>query len=308
MTSSSTPAVSVILPAYNRAGLIRNAIDSVLRQTFSDFELLVIDDGSTDGTLAETRAVIDPRVRCLPIGRNRGVSAARNAGLAAARGEWVAFQDSDDEWLPTKLEKQMARLGAQESTFVAAYCGMAIVGCESHGAGRTTLHYIPDADVALVEGDVLPILLRTSSVSTQTLVARREALERIGGFDEELRALVDWDCVLRLARLGPFAFVDEPLVLQRFSDNSITRDVARRAVARSQIIEKHRDLLSSDTAGLALHYRILAGEQRRLGDYGSARHNIGLARSLKPWAPTLLGLDLYLRCVAPVARALQRAG
>ena len=121
------PAVSVVLPAYNRADSIRLAIDSVLRQSFTDFELIIVDDASTDGTRAVAEAVADPRVRVIAHPANRGASAARNSGVAAARAPFVAFQDSDDEWLPRKLEKQMARLLAPGAGYVAAYCGMRIL-------------------------------------------------------------------------------------------------------------------------------------------------------------------------------------
>src|SRR5262245_12992873 len=107
-----SPAVSVVLPAYNRAGSIGGAIPSVLRQTWADFELIVIDDGSEDGTLEAAAGIRDPRLRLIAGQSNRGAAAARNRGAAVARADWIAFQDSDDEWLPEKLEKQMARLAA----------------------------------------------------------------------------------------------------------------------------------------------------------------------------------------------------
>ena len=110
----ASPPVSVVIPAYNREATIVAAIDSVLGQSFGDFELLVVDDGSRDGTLAAARSVADPRVRVIAAEQNGGAAAARNLGATQARGDWIAFQDSDDEWLPRKLEKQMARLHAAD--------------------------------------------------------------------------------------------------------------------------------------------------------------------------------------------------
>ena len=217
MPPEATPTVSVVLPAFNRVASIGDAIDSVLRQTWADFELIVVDDGSTDGTRAAAEAIEDPRLRVLSTGDNRGPSGARNAGVAAARGTWVAFQDSDDSWLPEKLARQMARLTEPGADWVAAYCGMAIVGnVIKTGRGRVRVRYIPNPEIEDVEGDIHLRLLRSSLVSTQMLVARRDALQAIGGFDEALFALEDWDLALRLSRQGPFAFVDEPLVMQRF--------------------------------------------------------------------------------------------
>ena len=296
---SPVPAVSVVLPAYNRAGSILAAVESVLGQSFRDFELLVVDDGSSDGTMAALAGVGDPRVRLLANPRNLGAGAARNTGIRAARAPWVAFQDSDDEWLPQKLEKQMARLDALGGGHVAAYCGMAVVG-DLGGTplgkhqGRTSLRYIPGPHLTLVEGDIRPALLRESLVSTQTLVARRDRLLAIGGFDESLPALEDWDLAIRLAGLGSFAFVDEPLVMQHFSANSITRHRDRRLAARQKIVAKHLPALQAQPAVLARHYRAIAGEQRRLGLIAEAQASLAQARGLTPLDPKLWALSAWL--------------
>ena len=301
------PAVSVVLPALDREATIAAAIRSVLRQTWDDFELIVVDDGSTDGTVAAARAVADPRLRVIELGRTGGVSAARNAGIAEARAPWVAFQDSDDEWLPEKLERQMARLaemrGAGDGNgdggpdWIAAYCGMAILG--ETPSGRATVGYVPAPHLSGVEGDIHPTLAMTSLVSTQTLVARTDAVRDVGGFDEALRALVDWDLVLRLARRGRIAFVDAPLVLQTFSGNSITRDARRRVEARERLLEKHADAFATVPGALAHHARAVAGGWRRLGE--PARGRAALAGGLAA-AP----LDARLR-LAALALALPAA-
>lgn len=291
----SVPAVSVVLPAYNRAGTVRAAIVSVLRQSWSDFELLVVDDGSTDGTAEAARAETDPRLRVLSAPRNLGVSGARNHGIAAARAPWIAFQDSDDEWLPDKLGRQMARLLEPGAPWIGAYCGMIIVGtAEDLPGARTEVSYIPDSTIHRPEGDILHSVLGTSFISTQMLVARRDALEAVGGFDNELRALVDWELMLRLAPRGPFAFVDDPLVIQRFSANSITRDAARRSEARSRIIAKHQALFARNPAVLGRHYRTLAGEHRRRGDILAARAALAEWRRLRPADPRLWMILAYL--------------
>ncbi len=282
---SPDPAVSIVLPAFNREGSIRMAIESVLRQSWTDFELIVVDDGSADATMARVAEVQDPRIRLVAHPRNRGASAARNTGIREARGAWVAFQDSDDEWLPLKLEKQMARLAAAGGECVACYCGMVVVGgLERRPGTRTRLRYIPDPAVDTVEGDILPALLRHSLASTQTLVVRREALAQVDGFDESLPALEDWDCALRLAQLGRFAFVDEPLVMQYFSENSITQSAARMLTARERIIGKNRVLFDSHPGVLAHHYRALAGGHRQAGDPEAARRAILQALRLRPAA------------------------
>ena len=102
--------ISVIIPTYNRASLLPRALDSVLRQTWEDLEVIVVDDASRDDTPQVMAACTDPRVRYIRLEKNSGACVARNTGVAQARGEWIAFQDSDDLWLPEKLEKQMAYL------------------------------------------------------------------------------------------------------------------------------------------------------------------------------------------------------
>ncbi|PFG38849.1 glycosyltransferase involved in cell wall biosynthesis [Georgenia soli] len=304
------PAVSVVIASYNRAATIEQAVASVLRQTFTDLEVVVVDDGSTDDTVARVRSIEDPRVRVLTSSTNAGVSAARNRGIAESTGEWVAFQDSDDEWLPTKLEKQLARLapcGAADDghhaspAYVGSYCGMLVLGgLQSEDGARMRVQYVPESRLGHLDGEILPTLLRTSVISTQTMIARRDLLLRVGGFDEELRSLVDWDLAIRLARLGPWAFVDEPLVLQRFSHNSLTHDVQRRLRSTIRVVGKNRDLLGARPAVLAEHYRTIAGAYRRLGQYAQAREYLRGALALRPadgalWAAAALTETLALR-------------
>lgn len=297
--SERHPTVSVVLPAYNRSATIVAAIDSVLRQTWQDFELIVVDDGSTDGTADVVRTLQNPRVRLIEQKQNCGASAARNRGIQEAKGDWVAFQDSDDEWLPEKLERQMARLLDPQTDWIACYCGMLIIGAVIAKAGRTRVRYHPDPSEHMVEGDIRQSLMRTSLVSTQMLVARRDLLGQIGGFDEALPALVDWELVLRLSEQGKFAFVDEPLVLQRFSANSITQDQSRRITARSRILDKHG--ISWPTELLARQYQILAGEHRDQGNISEAVRAIGKARALRP-----LDIGLILRSLALVFAGIRK--
>jgi len=291
----AAPAISVVIPAWNRVGSIRMAVESVLRQTFTDFELLVVDDGSTDGTMDALSHITDPRLRCLANPHNMGPGAARNTGIRAARADWVAFQDSDDEWLPRKLELQMARLAEAGPEVVACYTGMGIVDLsEGDRDRRTTLRYIPGPKEPKLEGALREVLLARSFISTQMLMARRGALIKIGGFDAALPALEDWDCVIRLSDLGTFAFVDMPLVLQYFSGNSITHSNAKRLLARTLILEKHKAALSIYPKVLAGHHVAIAGEQRRLGDIAGARASIVVARRLRPGSGGLWLRSMWL--------------
>ncbi|MBP7001996.1 glycosyltransferase family 2 protein [Amaricoccus sp.] len=323
--TGEAPLVSVVLPAFDRAKTVGAAMGSVLRQTWRDLELIVVDDGSADDTFEAARRVADARTRVIRSDANLGAGAARNLGIAEARGQWVAFQDSDDEWLPLKLEKQMARLLAPDAGYVGAYCGMAILGAP--GAGRLRPRYFPgdDADLyeqdrlamllrrrlpwlarprpAVLEGDLVAPLLRRSLISTQTFVARRDLLREVGGFDPGLRVMIDRDCALRLAARGPIAFVDEPLVLQWLSPNSISADRGRWLPSQIRLTEAHAALLERHPAAHAwLHYAI-AGGQRRAGDLDAARAAIGRACRLRPWSLRYRAMALGLRLRALLAAA-----
>ncbi len=206
--ASGAPRVSVVTPTFNRAELVGCAIDSVLAQTFRDFELVVVDDCSQDNTAEVVSAIVDPRLRLLRLPKNGGLSRARNAGIAEARGEWVAFLDDDDEWYPQMLERQLERIdrSADPRTSVA-YCLRALQ--TRHGL-QPSRHTPP-----LPEGDVLDSILRGDhQMSSNAHIVKRSALLEVGGFDETLRAAEDKDLWLRLARASHhFVAVPETLAV-----------------------------------------------------------------------------------------------
>lgn len=273
---ASVPKVSVVIPAYNRAASIGLAVGSVLRQTLCDLEVIVVDDASSDDTAAALEAIGDERLRIIRHAKNAGGAAARNTGIRAATGEWVAFQDSDDEWLPLKLERQLAALARLGSDVVGVYCGMIILGRPGDsGFNPAAVSYWPNPRIrpAAFEGPLYRTLLLSGSlISTQTFMGRRDALLEIGGFDESLKALQDWDCFLRIAALGAIAFEPEPLVIQRFSENSLTKSMRNRAHAQATIIEKHRGALEETPRRLSEYFHQVGSMRRRTGDYALARH------------------------------------
>lgn len=201
---AAIPGVSVVIPTYNRAGVVTRAIQSVLAQSYQAFEIIVVDDGSTDGTPMAVAAIQDPRIRYIRHDRNQGGGSARNAGIAAARGEYVAFLDSDDEWMPDKLERQVRVLGPSGPEIGAVCTGF--VSLDARGQVRkttipTTRHVDPDG-----------LLTRNLIGTTSTFVARTGCLQAIGGFDTSLASCQDWDLYARLARHFRIAFVPEALV------------------------------------------------------------------------------------------------
>ena len=183
LSMRAPPLVSVVLPTYNRARLLRRAAGSVLAQTHRNFELLVVDDASTNDTHALVEALDDDRIRFLQHAENQGGSAARNTGLHAARGRYVAFLDSDDEWLPQKLARQIAVFRARPD--VDAVCTADIV--YRNGAPQGVRFAKPVA-----KGQMLPTLLRRYVGTSSSLIVRRHCLRAVGGFDEALPSCQDW--------------------------------------------------------------------------------------------------------------------
>ncbi|ELZ24230.1 glycosyl transferase family protein [Halosimplex carlsbadense 2-9-1] len=216
--------MSVVIPAYRRADVVGRAIDSALAQTASDLEVVVVDDGSDDGTEAVVAAYDDPRVRYLAHERNRGVSAARNTGVEASTGEYVAFLDSDDEWLPRKLERQLAVLDDRGEGWVGAYCEVATADLSLLGRVGSALSERVVRSGGLAEGgrelaEAL-VTMRVFMGPGSTLLVEREAVRAAGGFDEGLSIYEDWDLVLRVLAAGRIAHVAEPLAVTHFTGDA----------------------------------------------------------------------------------------
>ena len=214
------PRVSVIIPTYNRVDVLRRAIDSVLAQTEEDFELLVVDDGSTDDTQAFLKTYDDPRVRSICFGTNRGANVARNAGIEDANGTYVAFLDSDDEWHPQKLERQLALLDERSDDWVAAYCDFEIrvpgVSGRTQMLGARVISTVRSRRTTEggeeLMGEILADNVQPGAGST--LLVRTDVARRVGGFNEQLDRFQDPEFVLRILEEGKVAHVDKSLVIR----------------------------------------------------------------------------------------------
>ncbi len=195
--------VSVIIPAYNRAHVLGRAIGSVLAQTYRDFELIVVDDGSTDNT-ALLPACCDDRVT-LVRQDNRGVSAARNAGIRHSHGEFVAFLDSDDEWLPNKLARQVDRSGSGTPDFI----------CHTDEIWLRDGKIVPQKKIHYKQGGrFFERALQRCLISPSSVMLSRSLLDKVGWFDPDLPAAEDYDLWLRITAFYEVDFVSEPLVIK----------------------------------------------------------------------------------------------
>jgi len=250
MTNNKTePLVSVIIPTYNRAKLLPRAIKSVLGQTYKNIELVIVDDCSTD----DTRAVIknfsqnDKRIKYLFHKKNKGAAAARNTGIKASGGKYIAFQDSDDKWIHDKLEKQMEIFNNFPNRNFVVYTSFLKIGKEEAS-------YFPYCrDVKKKNGMLFDELLIRNFIGFPTILLKKECLENVGLLDESFPRNQDWELFLRLSKIYPFKFVDEPLVLSFDTPGSISSKPELFIQARKLILKKYESDIKKNKAIWAKH-------------------------------------------------------
>jgi glycosyltransferase involved in cell wall biosynthesis len=206
------PKVSVIIPTYNRRNFVAKAIESVLHQSFDDLEVIVVDDGSTDGTCQSLEPYRD-RIRYI-FRENGGASAARNTGIEAAQGEWLAFLDSDDEWTPDYLSKQI-RTAGQMPGICMQTTDCLFVGLD----GRTNRFFEMNGSLGefknedyLMPAEPFSFIVKHGPWQVGATIIRAEAIKEAGLFDTSLKLSEDFDLMARVALQGPFALIKEALV------------------------------------------------------------------------------------------------
>lgn len=259
------PTVSIVLPTYNRVALIGRSIRSVLNQTYRDFELIVVDDGSTDATMEEVQRIHDPRMRTIRIAENRGAGAARNVGMRHAAGRFVAFQDSDDEWVPVKLERHMRVFETCAPTVGVVYSDMLRIRRD----GSTHYHRSP----TIIPGVLVDPRTRAYHVSRlgiQSTVIRRECLAHAGDFNEAFPALEDLELFLRLSRHTQFHHLTTPLVKYYETDGLSNNMPAKRAARRLLLALYRAELEQEDMAFVLRESAALGLDEARTADGSTA--------------------------------------
>lgn len=230
------PLVSVVIPSYNRMDTIRRSINSVLNQTYKNIEIIVVDDGSIDDTLKNVEHLNIENIKILKQD-HKGANAARNLGISEAKGEFIAFQDSDDEWLPNKLERQITYMlvGGYE----ACYCPFFLYENNRNGV------FFPDyQDKQKYEEDLLEVLRVRNVISTQTLVIHRNIVSDVGVFDEEMPRCQDYEFVIRIIKKKKIGYINEPLVKVYRTENSISNDEGKQKEADLILLRKHEDFFN----------------------------------------------------------------
>jgi glycosyltransferase involved in cell wall biosynthesis len=234
-SKSGSPRVSVIIPTYNRVGVLYYALNSVLNQTMQDFEVFVVDDASTDKTSDYIASISDPRVRYIRLPTNRFAAAARNAGMEQATGEYIAFLDSDDQWWPSKLEKQVAQMDSLSEEWGCSYGGAFV-----NKTGGLTRHRVfrPTKSGYLIND----YLMGKLAIFTPTFMFRRSCLQHVAMMDEALVRSQDVDFYIRLLEKYKMAALEEPLV-----DIYVVlgKNPAVQAKSNAILLAKHARLIES---------------------------------------------------------------
>jgi glycosyltransferase involved in cell wall biosynthesis len=223
------PRVSVVIPAYNSADRVKEAIESVLAQSYSNFEIIVVDDGSTDNT-ERTLRYFGEQIRYFKQ-QNQGVSSARNAGIRNSRGEYVAFLDSDDIWASDKLAGQVPVLDGDPEVGLV-YCDWSVM------SGETVLRASYHKNLRPASGYVFNELIQRGFVLTSGVVVRRSCLEDVGCFDTTLTIAQDYDLWLRISYCWKIQLVDKCLFTKRSFDGSLSTNLTRTAVERIELYRK----------------------------------------------------------------------
>jgi glycosyltransferase involved in cell wall biosynthesis len=230
------PKVTVIIPTYNRAHLIKRAIKSVLNQTFQDFEIIVVDDGSTDNTEEVVKSFNDLRIKYIKHQKNLGASAARNTGIKNSKGEYIAFLDSDDEWLPEKLEKQMRyfkKIEKRRGKLGLVYCDS--IWCDEEGRKIAVSNQIWKPK----EGWVFKELLKNCFISTASVViCREDVLIKVGLFDRKFTQSQDYELWIRLSTFYPIAYLNLPLVKHKMWEGNVTKKRHQAIFCNIRLIHK----------------------------------------------------------------------
>jgi GT2 family glycosyltransferase len=272
------PHVSVIIPAYNAEAFIDDTVRSALDQTYRDLEVIVVDDGSTDGTLEKLRTY-GSRIR-VHRQANGGVARARNSGVTLATGSWIAFLDADDLWLPHKIERQLAFDDVPMSFTDRLNIG--VLG---------DLPEVQSACTPMRGGDVFVPLLRENFITSTSVMIRRELFAQLGGFYTGLNGTEDWDLWIRVAEQQPIGFVNEPLVQYRHHAGGISRNYARMSRERTEVIARALSLPRGRALSWALRRQIWAETWRTNGwDAGRAGARV---KALQDYARAAMAWPLY---------------
>ena len=289
------PLVSVIIPTYNRAATIADAVDSVLCQTYREIEVIVVDDGSMDSTLEVLRGYSD-RIQVLRQ-ENAGPSAARNRGVAVSTGEIIAFLDSDDLWLPDKIRQQVELMELGGEGMCCCVCNAETIG--SNGKPEGTSFELAGFRPGIPRGEWLnpgEVLATGFLLFNQVVAIRRAAFNSIGGYKASLRLLEDYDLAIRLSSQGKWGFICEPQVVKINATVGIGVECQKdRAMHLERSYVTVREILEEDRTMNSATRNLLTKTRKELSCCLVAEHWIADSTGIYTWIGRLVVLFFRIR-------------
>jgi len=229
----TAPLISVVLPTFNRERLLPRAINSVLNQTYKNLELIIVDDGSTDDTEKVVKGYSDKRIRYYKLKLNKGGSSARNFGIKSARGKLIAFQDSDDEWLPDKLDIQIKRFCEVSDDVGVICCGYEFINDKTK---EVVCKSIP-----VEKGNVHKIMLINNYTGPLAILMKAACFEKVGLFDETLPCCHDWDLWIRISKYYKFDYVPDILAKAYIHGKQLSTNLEVKLKGKEIILKKYSD-------------------------------------------------------------------
>ena len=292
------PTVSVVIPTYNRADVIERSIKSIQDQTYQDFEIMLVDDASTDNTDEVVRRIQDERIRYIKLEKNSGPSHSRNVGIKESQGKYIAFLDDDDEWLPDKLEAQVSLFDDTNNRVGAVYSAFWRIQ-------KNKRVYIPSPKIKKKEGDILKNVLERYMIGTPAIIVRKDVLDEVGYFDVALQALVDWDLWIRIARSYHFRFVDRPLTVSHYSKVSVSANRMNVVAAYEVLLKKHADIILKNRKAIAKVYLQMGNQYSHCGNASEGRKYFFRSLIKYPLRPSawagflslIMGSEFYMKLV-----------
>ena len=306
--------VSIIVPIYNRAHLIARSVGCLLKQSYPNLEIILVDDCSTDDIEGAVAELNDPRIKLVRQKTNGGASAARNAGVAIAKGDLIAFHDSDDLCLFNKIEQQVRALEGLPRDYIGVYTAVlfyTLVDESSYSQMKARI--LPDPSFSPLSGDMYRPTVNGNVMNLPTMLLKKEALIASGGLDERLRNNNDWDLTLRLTRLGKFHFLPEPYYIATtvpvLTDGTHHISKSQKFSAKSFAFITGKLRRSGERSPeLARHYYTTAGILLRLGRSRFGRRYLRAALAINPFhlRSLLLYPMSYVNGLYPTLRRLKK--
>ncbi len=274
------PLVSCIIPTFNRANKVTNAIKSIQNQSYKNIEIIVVDDQSSDNTHKVVKDLMqnDNRIQ-YHLNPLKGANNARNYGIEQAKGSYIAFLDDDDVWVKDKTEKQVQFFNQLDENYGVVYCAFV----RKTLTGKSKKRH-PNKFSRIKNGNILPRMLKRNFIGTPTILVKSSVFEEVGTFNPKFSSFQDWELLTKIAAKYHFYYINEPLVISYESSDSITRNKHGRVITSIMHLKQFDDLYRKNPSILAKRYRNMAVKLLKYKRYHFAKILIGLSLQVNPYS------------------------